>query len=284
MSADGEAFWREARTRLDAAGIGDAGGKLRWLAGWAFGTGLAGGWARAMGGETPRVGREAVAEAVRRLETGEPVQYVVGETDFLDFAVKCDRRVLIPRPETEEWVGRALGELRGMAASRVADVCTGSGCIAAAVARALPGARVVATDLSEDALGLAAENWRRLGVAERIEARRCDLLGGDRGPYDAVLANPPYVASDACDALDPTVRDFEPRLALDGGADGLEVVRRLAREAGEALRPGGRLWIEIGDDQGADAEDALWKTEMFREISVRCDFAGRARCVAASRA
>lgn len=277
----------EAVQRLEGAGVGEAVQKARWVFGAAYGCGLLDAERRARAGEaTPREG--FVEAALRRLEGGEPVQYAVGECDFLDFTVKCDARALVPRPETEEWVAAALDELAaaGVVAGRIADVCTGSGCIAAAVARRFLASRVVATDLSGEALELARENFARLGVAERVETRRCDLLGGraeDAGTFAAVLSNPPYVATAACETLEPVVRDFEPRMALDGGEDGLDVISRLAEEAGRVLQSGGRLWIEIGEDQGAAVEKILWKTNQFKEIRVRCDFAGRARCAAARR-
>lgn len=273
--------------RLEAAGVGEAVQKARWVFGAAYGCGLLDAERRARAGEEPRGGWGGVERMLARMEGGEPVQYAVGECDFLDFTLKCDRRALIPRPETEEWVAAALEELSAMGgAGRIADVCTGSGCIAAAVARRFPAARVVATDLSGEALELARENFARLGVAEHVETRQCDLLGGraeDEGAFAAVLSNPPYIASAACETLEPVVRDFEPRLALDGGGDGLRVISRLAEEAGRVLQSGGRLWIEIGDEQGAAVEEILWKTNQFREIRVRCDFAGRARCAAAVR-
>jgi len=275
-----------AVARLEAAGVGEAVQKARWVFGAAYGCGLLDAERRARAGEKP--GRGGFAEAaLRRLETGEPVQYAVGECDFLDFTLKCDARALIPRPETEEWVAAAMDELAAAGgAGSVADVCTGSGCIAAAVARRFPAARVTATDLSGEALDLARENFARLGVAERVETRRCDLLGGrpeDAGAFAAVLSNPPYVATAVCGTLAPHVRDFEPRLALDGGADGLDVISRLAEEAARVLQSGGRLWIEIGEDQGAAVEEILWKTSQFKEVRVRCDFAGRARCAVAAR-
>ena len=108
-------------------------------------------------------------------------------------------------------------------------------------------------------------------------------LGADAGAFAAVLSNPPYIASAVCETLERQVRDFEPRMALDGGRDGLEVISRLAEEAGRVLQSGGRLWIEIGDEQGAAVENILWKTNQFKEVRVRCDFAGRARCAVARR-
>jgi release factor glutamine methyltransferase len=282
MGADNS--FAEAVRRLEGAGVGEAVQKARWVFGAAYECGLLDAERRARAGEAPRGGWGEVERMLSRVEGGEPVQYAVGECDFLDFTVKCDRRALIPRPETEEWVAAALEELEG--AGRIADVCTGNGCIAAAVARRFPEARVVATDLSAEALELARKNFARLGVSERVETRHCDLLGAraeDAGTFAAVLSNPPYIASAVCGTLEPVVRDFEPRLALDGGEDGLKVISRLAEEAGRVLQSGGRFWCEIGEDQGAAVETILWKTNQFKEIRVRCDFAGRARLAAAVR-
>jgi release factor glutamine methyltransferase len=192
-------------------------------------------------------------ERAERLAADEPLQYVLGYAGFLGRRFACDARALIPRPETEELVLAALRLALPdpAAAARVADVGTGSGCIAVSLALERPNAAILATDTSAAALALAESNARALGAAARIRFLRADLLGDTApGALDAVVSNPPYIESPSLAGLDRRVRDFEPRAALDGGPDGLEVIRRLAPASFAALRPGGHLLLEIGETQG----------------------------------
>ena len=200
-----------------------------------------------------------------------------------DPLVDDDARALIPRPETEELVACAEEFLRGRERSVAVDVCTGSGCIACALAKRVPGARVLATDLSAAALDLARENARALEAA--VEFRQADLLAGiPAASVDLVVSNPPYVATAEIARLDRTVRDFEPHLALDGGADGLQLISRLVAEAAHVLKSGGKLMMEIGEDQAAAIEEILCHTPHLQFQRLMSDFAGKCRVAMAVRA
>lgn len=214
-----------------------------------------------------------------RLAAGEPLQYVLGSAVFHGRRFIADRRALVPRPETEELVQAALDDhtIWARPGPVVVDVGTGTGCIALTLAAERPTARVVAIDASAEALALARENAARLGLAGRVEFRRGDLLEGvDAGSTDLVISNPPYIASAEIDGLDPVVREHEPRLALDGGADGLHAIRRLASQALACLRAGGTLWMEIGDAQGRAVAELLAGAG-FSRVEIRRDLSGRER-------
>ncbi|MGD1997059.1 MAG: peptide chain release factor N(5)-glutamine methyltransferase [Anaerolineae bacterium] len=227
---------------------------------------------------------ERYGEKVALRAEGHPLPYLVGQVEFygLEFSVTPD--VLIPRPETETLVDLALARRPGA----VVDVGTGSGCIAVALAVHLPGAQIYATDLSASALRVAAVNARRHGVADRIRLIQCDLVGGLRGPVDLVVSNPPYVAISEWASLPRSVRCYEPRLALDGGRDGLEVVRRLLACAPGVLgraepapslglwRGEGTLLMELGASGGGAVSLASSLLPGAR-IAVHPDLAGRDR-------
>lgn len=278
--------WNEllawGRGRLEGAGIEEAVVKLRWVAAHLLQCGLLDTLRHLAEVPDPETARSFEA-AVTRLETDEPVQYVIGETDFMGLRIQCDPRALIPRPETEELVGCAEEFLRGRSGSPVAvDVCTGTGCIACALAIRMPHARLLATDLSPDALDLARANARALGAS--VEFRQTDLLEGiAKDSVDLVVSNPPYVATADCGRLPKTVRDYEPRLALDGGGDGLQVISRLVEEAARVLTSGGWLMMEIGDDQAEAAMEILCKTPQFKTHKLRSDCAGRDRVAMSER-
>ncbi len=178
----------------------------------------------------------------------EPVQYILGEQEFFGLPLRVTPAVLIPRPETEHLVEAVLARLDARSALELADVGTGSGAIALALAHARPLARVTALDVSGEALEVARGNAARLGL--EVHFVESDLLAGVAGErFDAVVSNPPYVPQEEREALHPQVREHEPGLALFGGAGGLEVYRRLVPEAWEALGPGGLLAMEIGFGQ-----------------------------------
>jgi release factor glutamine methyltransferase len=270
-----------AQARLEQAGVDEAFHKLRWVAAFLLDCGLAD-VVRHLD-ETPAlpVARE-FARAEERLAAHEPVQYVIGETDFMGLKIRCDFRALIPRPETEVLAACAEEFLRGRKAPAVVDVCTGTGCIACALAMRVPGARVSATDISAEALELARTNAHALGAA--VEFLQADLLEGIAdASLDLVVSNPPYVSSAECDRLDRTVRDFEPRLALDGGPDGLRIISRLVSEAARVLTSEGRLMFEIGDDQAGAVTEILCQTSLFQLMNLQSDCAGRARVAMARR-
>ena len=197
------------------------------------------------------VERGKYRELVRRRLEGEPVAYLVGQQEFWSLPLEVDPRVLIPRRETEHVVEQVL---RVFAEGTLVDVGTGSGAIALAVKKERPAARVIAIDASPDALAVARENASRLQL--EIDFRQGDLLVPVGEPVDVIASNPPYIRSDEIARLQREVQR-EPRGALDGGADGLDVIRRLIAEARTKLRPAGHLILEIGSDQGAAVMELL---------------------------
>ncbi len=201
---------------------------------------------------------EAFSALVARRLRREPIAYIVGRREFwgLDFEVTPD--VLIPRPETEFIVEEAL-RIPGIGKRPcvlAADIGTGSGCVAVALAVSLAAARIVATDLSAAALRVASRNVERHGVGSRVTLVQTDLMAGLRGPFDLVVSNPPYVPTTSVGGLQHEIRHHEPRQAFDGGMDGLALVRRLLEEASTRLRPGGWLIFEFGYSQEDDVEAA----------------------------
>jgi release factor glutamine methyltransferase len=222
----------------------------------------------------------AYRERVRRRARREPLAYILGRTEFWSLPFKVTPAVLIPRPDSELLVEVALPLLAG--AARVLDVGTGSGALAIALAHERPEWMVTAIDLSPEALAVAAENARSNGVAERVHCLSGDLAVLPGGPFDLVVANPPYIPSGDLAALMPEVRDFEPHLALDGGRDGLEAYRALTRQAGAVLAPGGWLLVEVGLGQVANVQE-LFAAAGLTEIFTARDLAGIERVVGGHR-
>jgi release factor glutamine methyltransferase len=216
--------------------------------------------------------RAAARELVQRRGRREPLAYVLGDWDFRRLTLKTDRRALVPRPETEIVVERCLALLEGIEAPRIADVGTGTGAIALALKQERPDALVVATDSSADALELARENAAANEL--EIELVEGDLLAGMAGPLDLIVSNPPYVGADELDALEPEVREWEPRGALVD--DGQTV--RLARAAQSVLD--GWLVVEVHEDRAQALSDDLAKLG-YRRIGVGLDLAGKERMVEA---
>lgn len=226
----------------------------------------------------------ALRELVKRRRAREPVAYLRGEREFHGLPFRVDSRVLIPRPDTETLVDAALERTRHVSLSmRLADLCTGSGCVAIAIARERPTAKIWATDLSEDALSVARENAARLG-AYNVAFRAGDLFAAlpEGTQLDAVVANPPYIATTEIETLQPDIKDFEPRIALDGGPDGLAIVRRIVEEAPRWLVPGGLLALELGAGE-APAVTALFAERGFRDVRVHRDYARIERVVSGLR-
>jgi release factor glutamine methyltransferase len=222
--------------------------------------------------------RRRLRELVSRRLAREPLAYVLGEWGFRRLMLNVDARALVPRPETEVVVERCLVHLEGIAEPRILDVGTGSGAIALALADEVPGARVVAVDLSEEALALARENLVRADVSGRVELRRCNFLAGVAGPFDLVVSNPPYVPAAEYDSLQPEIRLYEPYGAVVG--DG--VWRQVAREARRALVPDGWLVLECGDGQAVDVSAGLTALG-YENVLATKDLAGRDRVVEARR-
>ena len=234
---------------------------------------------------------EAMRRAMARLVKGEPLQYVLGEWDFRSLTLKCDKRALIPRPETEELVTRVLKFLSisnlqpstsNLQPPVVVDVGTGTGAIALSIAKEFPGAAVIGTDVSEDAIALAKENAVLTGLADKVRFAVADGLDDFDEPQclDVIVSNPPYIESAVCDTLDPRVRNFEPRLALDGGVTGLDFYERYLGDALNLLKPGGAVFFEIGEAQGP-ALLKLFADYGFAEGKVEKDFSGHDRYASA---
>ncbi len=207
---------------------------------------------------------------VKRRAAGEPLQHLLGTAEFHGRSFLCDKRALIPRPETEQFCELVLA---AGAAKRVLDVGTGSGVIALTLAAEWPQAQVEAVDLSPDALALARENAARLGLAERVRFARSDLLAETTGDFDLIVANLPYIDTTKISQLTREVR-HDPPAALDGGARGLEIFARFFPQAARHLR--GRLALEIGHDQSAALTEQL-AAHNFQDIRAVSDYQGRNR-------
>jgi release factor glutamine methyltransferase len=222
-------------------------------------------------------------DLVKRRRSREPIAYLRGTREFYGLTFKVDSRVLIPRPDTEALVECALERSSGVSLSmRLLDLCTGSGCVAIAIARQRPTGKVVATDISGDALAVARENAYRLG-AYNVALVESDLFAAlPPQRFDVITANPPYIASEEIATLMPDVRDFEPRLALDGGADGLDFVRKILEQAPAFLEPDGVLAMEIGAGEAA-ATAALFESHGYRAVRIDRDYAKIERVVSGVR-
>lgn len=269
----------DAIARLRAAGAPEPEADAQVLAAHALDTSRAGVIAAVRDALAPAAAARFEA-LVRRRERREPVAYVVGEREFWSLPIAVDRRALIPRPETELLVELACRLAR--AAGTVLDCATGSGAVAAALARELPHARVWASDRSRDALAVAGLNTGRHAPAVQLVAG--DLLAPFRGAaFDLVVANPPYVADGEIAGLAPEVRDFEPRQALAAGAEGLDVLRALVADAARVLAPGGRLLLEVGRGQARAVQGFLEADGRYTDIVVADDHAGIPRGVGARR-
>jgi len=221
--------------------------------------------------------RERVGRRARR----EPLQYILGQTEFWSLPFTVTPAVLVPRADTEILVEEALKRASGPC--RILDVGTGSGAIAVALAHELPQATVEAIDVSAEALAVAAVNARDNGVEARVHCRQADLAALAGGPYDLIVANPPYIPARDLAGLMPEVRDFEPHLALDGGEDGLDCYRRLLPAAVGCLQSGGWLLVEVGHDQAAEVAALFAAAPELGEIFSACDLAGIDRVVGGRR-
>jgi release factor glutamine methyltransferase len=217
-------------------------------------------------------------DLVRRRVEGEPTAYLVGRREFFGRPFRVDARVLVPRPETELLVEAALSALP--AGGRALDLCTGSGCVAISLALGRPGARVLATDVSEDALAVARENAAVLGAG--VEFATGDLWSAVHGgePFDVIASNPPYIPANELPGLSREVRR-EPCIALDGGPDGLAFLRRIVEGAPSRLRPGGTLCLEMHESH-VESLPALCREAGFAHAEARRDYAGLPRLTVAT--
>ena len=200
-------------------------------------------------------------DLLARRIAGEPVAYIIGEWEFYGLTLDVCRDVLIPRSDTETLVERALEFLKDRSGPlRVLDLCAGSGCIGLAIAHHCPGAAVILADWSEDALRVCRQNIRRCAMSGQVSSARVNAMEPPPAllsDFDLIVSNPPYIPTGDLAGLDPSVRDYEPSMALDGGVDGLDFYRSIARNWKGALVSGGRLIFEIGYDQAPRVEDVM---------------------------
>jgi release factor glutamine methyltransferase len=224
----------------------------------------------------------AFERLVVRRKGGEPVSYIIGEKEFWSLRFAVTPAVLIPRPETECLLEEALhlypspGE--GLS---ICDIGTGSGIIAIVLAKELPLARIVATDLSAEALSVARRNATFHGVSGRVEFRQADVFADIAGDFDIICSNPPYIADDRYEMLPEGIRNFEPRGALAAGADGLDIYRKMVEEAKKHLKKGGRLFFEISEEQRNQVTALLREAGVYTDIRCRSDYGGMDRVLSA---
>lgn len=248
--------------------------------------------------------RDTLRGLVKRALTDEPIQYLVGEELFFGMRFKVDKRVLIPRPSTQTIVEAVLqharknpdaGAVRESDAGTgimIADICTGSGCIAAALAKHLPGARVVATDLSEDALAVAKINIEAHDLSDRVDLLKGDLLdalqthpaAGRARSLRYLCSNPPYIPDDEWASVEPNVKNHEPTLALRGGPDGMDLVSRLIAGAPAFIEPGGLMLIEVAASRAERARSMAEAHPDLTNARILKDSDGLPRVIVAERA
>lgn len=227
-------------------------------------------------------------EGVKRRGAGEPLQYVTGEMPFRHIVLKCGPGVLIPRPETEILVDCVLEYIdKQDGPQHVLEIGTGTGCISLSIVGERPGTTVVATDISPDAIALATRNREALGCEDVVEIVHTDIAegveGADKAAFDVLVSNPPYIPSAIVDTLPREVGGFEPRLALDGGQDGLDVFHRIVQTAEVALREGGLMAFELHEDCLQLAAQDQQVNEHFQDIRIVKDLTGRDRILLAIR-
>ena len=207
---------------------------------------------------------------VERHLAGEPVAYLIGEWEFYGLPLDISRDVLIPRPDTEVLAEQAIGYIKTLGECRVLDLCAGSGCIGLAVAAQVPEARVVLGEYADGALKICRQNIRRNGLSGRVVPMQTDAREKpDKalGEFQSIISNPPYIPRADIAGLDTSVRDYEPHLALDGGADGLDFYRTISEKWKNCLMPGGRLYFEVGAGQ-ADDVLRIMRTQGFGDIQI----------------
>ena len=224
--------------------------------------------------------RERFRSAIQKRRAGIPLQHLLGETSFLGLRFRVGSQALVPRPETEELVERALGLAPRDRQIACLDLGTGCGVIAVCLAKCLPNARVTAVDVSAEALALARENAILNGVIDRILFMESDWFSRIDGQYDLVVSNPPYVPRSEVEGLAVEVRDHEPRLAIDGGEGGTERIRELTQDLRAHLEPGAVVLLEIGSDQGKEVATILSHAGLAG-IAVETDLCGKERFVIA---
>jgi release factor glutamine methyltransferase len=208
---------------------------------------------------------------IKRRINREPQQYITGRTEFWRLEFEVTPNVLIPRPETEILVEAAIEFLQSLDNPRFCEIGIGSGCISVSILHSVQNAKAIATDVSKAALQIAARNAAKHDIDERLDLREADLFDGINEQFDMIVSNPPYISDDEINHLQPEVRDYEPRTALDGGDDGLDIVRRVVADSRQFLRSGGVLLIEIGHDQAERVakifDKGVWQdVEFLRDL------------------
>lgn len=267
---------RDIRTRLEAAGIESPELDARLLLGEVLRLDLTGLVAAAA---HPLTANEAAAldSLIQRRIDGEPVARLLGRKEFWGLSLALSPATLVPRPDTETIVEAALARLRQDGRGdrlRIADLGTGSGAILLALLSELPNAQGVGTDINRDALSIAARNATALGLSGRASFIACDYADALRGPFDLIVSNPPYIPSRDIDDLAIEVRAHDPRLALDGGADGLAAYRAIIPAAFERLAPGGVVVVEVGQGQDVDVARLMAEAGFDTSVPAKADLNG----------
>ncbi len=232
---------------------------------------------------------EKLRELVKRAGGHEPIAYLVGKTEFYSMEIIVTPDCMIPRPETELLVQRAVEFLRTRNGIQfICDLCTGSGCIAVAIAKNYPNVRIIATDICDAALAVAVKNVEMHCLQDKIKLLSGDLFDPiipqlDVGKFDLIVCNPPYVSAAEYEKLDKNVRDYEPRLALYAGDDGMDIYRRIIEKVDQFLKPDAALMMEIGYAQGQTIKEMLEQTGIFAEIKIEKDSHNNDRIASAKR-
>jgi release factor glutamine methyltransferase len=237
------------------------------------------------------VGQEQLSqlhELVKRAGAHEPIAYITGKKEFYSLEFEITKDCLIPRPETELLVERAIEFLRTRSGEQFAcDLCTGSGCVAVAIARNFANCRIVATDISDSALAVAEKNVAKHGLMNRIKLLQGDLFepiisGLGPAKFDLIVSNPPYVSEPEYEKLAANVKDFEPKSALTAGLDGLDIIKKIIADANQHLKPTGTLILEIGNEQGPALRDILETAGYFDNVKIEKDYANLDRLAIAA--
>jgi release factor glutamine methyltransferase len=235
--------------------------------------------------QVPQDQLDKLHELVKRAGLYEPVAYLTGKTEFYSLELDITADCMIPRPETELLVQRSIEFLRTRSGVQyVCDLCTGSGCIAVAIAKNFPDARITATDISAAALAVAARNVEKHRLKEQVRLLCGDLFEPiiqqlDVSQFDLIVCNPPYVSISEYEKLDKNIKDYEPQSALLAGQDGMDIYRRIIKEVDKFLKPGASLMLEIGYAQGPAVRELLEQTSAFTDIKIEKDFHNNDRIV-----
>lgn len=265
-----------AKARFDAKGVDEALAHAELIAAFAFNKSRT--YIRAFGQNVVYEKEENLFnKIVEEKLSGKPLAHIIGEAEFMGRLFSVGPTVLIPRPETEELVEETIKNLPLKRPSRILDLCSGSGCIAISLAFTFPSAEIIGADISPEALQVARKNAENMNLGRKVNFVQSDIFENIDGRFDFIISNPPYIPTDVIATLSPEVRN-EPRLALDGGPDGLEVIRKITFSAPSYLEPGGLLALEIGC---AQSEKVLkfFNAEEWEAPFSRKDFAGIERFI-----